>query len=125
MITDAFAALLTTAGVTTPLRPRRKQGEAEAITFMKVSGVDEHAMSGPTGLRNERWQLDVWSDRYGPGRVIADAVIAALNGKKGTIAGHTIEAIIQLDDQEDSERDADGGDTRQYNVSLDFRVFYW
>lgn len=124
MIEQALQSLLTAAGVTVPFRPKRVQGEATTITYKQVSGVDEHTMSGPTGLRNERWQLDVWAGKYAAARELADAVEAALNGKKGTIEGLDVRAIIQLDRQSDLERDADGGDRGQYCVSLDFQCVY-
>lgn len=124
MIEIALQSLLTAAGIEVPFRPRRKQGEAMTIVYRKVSGVDEHSLTGPTGLKNERWQLDVWGSEYLQVRQTANLVIGALNGEKGIVEEIDIRAIIQLDDSSDSERDADGGDRRQYNVSLDFQVVY-
>lgn len=124
MIEQSMAALLTDAGVTSPFRPRRVQGEDTVILYRKVSGADVHVMDGPSGLLMERWQLDVWADTYAEARQVANAVIAALNGAKGLVEGVDIRAIIQIDDSSDYVPIDDGSDRRQHLVSLDFTVAY-
>ena len=65
------------------------------IVYQQVSGFRDHALSGPTGHAHPRYQIEAWAQTYDAAKGLAAAIRAALDGKKHTLDGVTISALIQ------------------------------
>jgi hypothetical protein len=86
------------------------------VAIYQISGSADYAMSGPTGLREARIQVDVYGTSYGQMETAAQAVTTALSG---WVSG-AVRAVF-LVGQRDEAPDADD---KLFRASLDFIVHY-
>jgi len=96
-----------------------EEGKYPAISFFRIDGPREHALDGPAGLARPRMQVDVWANDYRTARNAIEAVIAALDGYRGTAAGVFIAGILAQNDHDIFE-----GRTRTYHCAADFQIMY-
>ncbi len=93
---------------------------ADYVTYELVSGnpIQDHGGSG--GLHRARISFLCHAATYANAKALAEAILAALDGRRGTIQGVAVGAIL-------SEMEADAGfddETRMHVVAVDFRALY-
>lgn len=64
------------------------------MLYTKVSGTHDHSLSGPTGLRRTRMQIEAWDKTLDEANVLARAICGALDGYIGTVAGVKIGSCL-------------------------------
>ena len=120
---DIRARLAGTLTIAAQVRERitwgaREQGAAlPAVCMQVISGPREYQMSGPTGLKAARVQVECWGSTYEDAKRLARLVNTSLGG---AIFGVVQGAFL------DSERDiagTDAGGRRVFCTSMDFRVW--
>lgn len=120
-----FAILSNDAGVTAIVGDRiyplqtPEEGQYPALSYWRVDGPREHALDGPAGLARPRMQVDAWANDFRTAKAAIEAVIEALDGYRGTVAGVSIVGILALNDHDIFEPS-----TRTYHVAADFEVMY-
>ena len=123
-----YAKLIATAGVTALVGTRiYPASSAQAtdpalnyLTYARVGGQPYHTHDGPAGLRWARMSFMAHSPSYATAKAIAAAVLAALDGFKGTVGSVEIQAILSEMDMID---DYDP-ETRQQLVITDLMTAY-
>lgn len=90
------------------------------LTYMRVDGQPHHTMEAPAGLRWARMQYMAHAATFTAAKAISQAVLAALDGFKGTVDGVAIGSCLS---QMDGVPDYDP-ETRQHLNVVDFMVHY-
>lgn len=127
---EALRSLLASvSGVTSLVSTRIYWGQAPQsvdsafIAMNVISAPRDYKMSGSTGLRSTRVQLDCWADKYSTAKTIARAVEAAVSGYSGTVSSTVLQGIF-IDNERDDET-PDTGDTKtRFRTSLDLIVWH-
>lgn len=92
---------------------------ADYVTYeASKNPIQDHGGSG--GLYRARISFLCHAATYANAKALAEAILAALDGRRGTIQGVAVGAIL-------SEMEADAGfddETRMHVVAVDFRVLY-
>lgn len=123
-----IAYMKATAGITAlvstriyPLvLPEKATLPALVVTRISTPRIVSHDTSGATGdLISPRYQFDAWGASQAATKAIADALRAALNGKKGVAGGVTLRAALA--DDEAPEYDPETG---LYRTRSDYIVWY-
>lgn len=78
-----------------------------AGTYQRISAAGPQTHSGGLALRTRRYQLVVYSERYTEGLDAARALVAALNGIRGTWDGWDVTAFV-ADEAEDIDPEPRG-----------------
>lgn len=95
-----------------------------AVTYQQISGVRDHAFSGPNGLVSARFQINCWSDSYSEARQLSEAVRKLLDGYSGTVNTREIQSIM-LENEGDMPQISAGKDVlRRFGKRLDFIVWF-
>ena len=113
---DATVAALVGARIypSTPIDPVTRP----YITYHLISmSPRPHAMGSDPALVTDRYQVDLWADKYDKLILLDDAVMAVLSRWRGTEAGVTIQASFHID-----RRDSYESDTKLRRRSLDFEI---
>lgn len=95
-----------------------------AISYFRVDGPRVFSMEGPSGYAMPRIQVDIWGRDYAEAQNVGEKVRNALSGFRGTIAGVTVQGIIDLDDHDVVDEDEEVLVTEQRHLSMDFRVHH-
>jgi hypothetical protein len=90
-----------------------------ACAYFKVSDPKDHTHSGPSSLKQPRYQIDCFSMSYLDAVKLASQLEAALDGYKGTMGDHTVQASF-IDDAGKDDHDPE---TDRHKVSID--VLIW
>ena len=90
-----------------------------AVTYQRISGSRESALSADVGLAHGTFQFDTWAATYAGSRSLADLVLASLQR-----ADFTAASVSVLDALVESERELYEPEARLYRVSLDM-VVWW
>lgn len=90
-----------------------------AITYLKVSGVRKHSLTGPAGSASPRMQVSCWGATYGAAKNLASLVRIAIDGYRGTMGAIEVGAILLL-----NEMDLIDPEPGFYQVILDFEVIH-
>jgi len=111
-------------------RGRRNTGSAlPAITYFRVSGVDEDHQAAASGLAMCRIQFDIWASTDSG----AEAIYAALRGELHTMQATSIGSggnattidLITLENATDAaEWPQDGSDSHTYHISTDAVIWH-
>lgn len=103
-----------------------------AITFTRISGVRDHAMSGPTGLVESRFEINCYGRQDANGSAYANAkdlakavrgVVLPAGGFKETVDGVEVQGIF-LNDERDSREKPAGGIGWIDRVRLDLTIWH-
>ena len=111
-------------------RGRRNAGSAlPAITYFRVSGLDEDHQTAASGLAMCRIQFDVWASTDSGAEAIFDALRGELHTMHaatiGTGANATVIDLITLENTTDAaDWPQDGSDVHTYNISADAVIWY-
>lgn len=111
-------------------RGRRNAGSAlPAITYFRVSDIDENHQTAATGLAQCRMQFDVWASTDSGAEAIYAALRTKLHTLQNTTIGTTsnatvIDRIILEDAQDAADWPQDGSDSHVYNISTDAVIWY-
>jgi len=85
-LTKDFAAKLATATSPTRAYPAiSKSTTLPAVVYSGRGGIREAFYSGSYGLRETRFQIDVYSKSYSGVSTLKDSIISAFHGFSGTI----------------------------------------
>lgn len=96
-----------------------EEGAYPALSYFRVDGPREHALEGPAGFAHPRIQVDAWANDYATAKTLTEAVIAALDGYRGAVAGVSVSAIIALGDHDLYEPR-----TKTFHRAADFEVMH-
>lgn len=123
---DAIYSRLTgVAGVAALIDTRAYPGVAPPaaalpfITFTRVSVERSSAMGSDTGLAHARYQLSSWADTFTGAEALKEAVRAALQRWRGTVAG-----VEVLDSFLESEIELYEEETKLWQIVLDVMIHY-
>lgn len=110
-----------------PYQGARKDPQSR-VTFMIVSGHDEGTLSGPSGLKKERWTVDCWGEKPIDARTLARLMAGTkadrrLDGYSGTLGGLTVQCIRLLDERDESQPLGPGSDAGNPCISQDYEVW--
>lgn len=111
-------------------RGRRPAGSPlPAITYWRVSEVDEDHQEGATGLAQARYQFDIWAAADSAAEAIRVELRGALHGLShttiGTGAAATAVQGVRLQNTVDSQDwPADGSDVHVRQISIDALVWH-
>jgi hypothetical protein len=99
------------------------------ITYQIIVDAPDHVLSGASGLRESRVQIDCWTDDadYDMAHTLADKVRVALDTFRGTAGGTGSIWVhqIHLNDQSDGfEEDIEASERGIRRVIMDFTVWY-
>ena len=85
-LTKDFAAKLATATSPTRAYPAISKSTAlPAVVYSGRGGIREAFYSGSYGLRETRFQIDVYSKSYSEASTLKDSIISAFHGFSGTM----------------------------------------
>lgn len=88
------------------------------ITYHLISMLPRpHAMGSDPAVVTDRYQVDLWADKYSELITLDNAVMAALSRWRGTQAGVTIQASFHVGRREFYE-----SATKYHRRSLDFEI---
>ena len=91
-----------------------------AIRYQQITGTRESAMGSDVGLVEATEQVDSYDSTYAGARVLAEAVRAALQRFRGTVAGVVISDVFVLEGPLDLYEEA----VKIYRVQQDFTVWH-
>lgn len=119
------ARLAATSGVTTLTGARiynqvlPQNATLEAVTVQRISTTRESAMGADPGQAYARIQVCSWATLHGEARALAEAVRAALQRWRGTVASVEVEASFLLNefDRYEDEREI-------HRVLQDYGIWY-
>ncbi len=89
------------------------------VTYQRISGARDHALSGPTGFAQPRIQIDAFATTYLGAKALGAEIREALDGYRGTVGAVRIGGISLASDQDMYEGEVD---PPLYRVSMDFMV---
>lgn len=90
-----------------------------AVIYMKISGMRDHALSGPTGHAHPRFQIEAWATTYSAAKGLARAIRQALDGYSGTVGDVEIGSILI-----ESERDFYEPEVKCHRTIMDFMIWH-
>ena len=99
MLDTAIAQLLTTASALPAVQVRpatesvRVTDGVTRILFTQIAGPRGYNDDGADGIVPARYQLDIFAPQLSVARTLAQTVLVALDGYKGTVAGTRIDRI--------------------------------
>jgi len=91
-----------------------------AVTYQRISGTSDMALTGATGLSHPRFQVDVWSATYSATQALADAVREALNNYSGTVGSVVIGSVVLQAERDQYETDP----VALFRVIMDFNIWH-
>lgn len=91
-----------------------------AITYQRISGASDMALTGATGLSHPRFQVDIWSATYAATQALADAVREALNNYSGTVGSVAIGSVVLQSERDQYESEP----VALYRVIMDFNIWH-
>lgn len=90
-LTKDFAAKLATATSPTRAFPAiAKTTDLPAVVYSGRGGIRQTFYRNSFGLRETRYQVDVYSKTYTEATAIKDSIVAAFNGFSGTMGSSTV-----------------------------------
>lgn len=89
------------------------------VTYQRIDGPREDALSSPMGLAHPRIQIDSWGKTYASAKAVATQVRGALQRWDDAAASPAV-----LDCLLDSDEDSYEADTNIYRVRMDFIVWH-
>lgn len=90
-LTKDFAAKLATATSPTRAFPAiSKTTDLPAVVYSGRGGIRQAFYSGSYGLRETRFQVDVYSKTYTEATALKDSILAAFHGFSGTMGSSTV-----------------------------------
>ena len=129
---DAAITAIAGANVYPVALPQEIGAYRGAVTFTRISGVRDHAMSGPTGLVESRFEINCYGRQdtngsaYANAKDLARTVRLALlppEGFKIMVDGVEIQGIF-LNDERDSREQPAGGIGWVQRTRLDFTIWH-
>lgn len=104
------------------------QGQVQpSIVFMRVSGLGDHHMQGPSGLARSRIQIDCWAQSAQTAVELANLVKERIDGFRGSMEWDDDSpgnAVVVQGIFFESEREDYDDAVKLYRVSRDFFVWY-
>jgi len=90
-LTKDFAAKLATATSPTRAFPAiSKSTDLPAVVYSGRGGIREAFYSGSYGLRETRFQVDVYSKTYSEASTLKDSILTAFHGFSGAMGSSTV-----------------------------------
>ena len=92
------------------------------VILHTISQVSDYKMSGATGLRNTRIQVDCLGSTYAQAQTVASAVLSRLSGYRGVHGTTTFDGVFHDNTRDTFEDDDSPADL--FGVSLDFTIWH-
>ncbi len=125
-LNEAIFGMLQVAGMTAVVGSRvyplllPENPTYPAVRYQQLGGARESAMGSDVGLVEARVQIDSYAETYAGARVAAEAVRAAMQRVRGTVASVVISAVFLDEGPLDLYEEA----VRKYRVQQDFIVWH-
>ena len=118
-LTKDFAAKLATATSPTRASPAiSKTTDLPAVVYSGRGGIRQAFYSGSFGLRETRFQVDVYSKTYTEASTLKDSILAAFHGFSGAM-GSSIVSRSTVDNTLENFTD---DDEKIYRIILDITL---
>lgn len=91
-----------------------------AVRYQQIDGLSNSAMGSDTGVVEATVQVDSYAETYTGARALGEAVFAALNRFRGTVASVEILDVFRASGPNDIYEE----DTKVRRVQLDFTVWH-
>jgi Protein of unknown function (DUF3168) len=91
-------------------------------TLLKIDGLRDTPMDGPSGLQQSRIQIDCYGLTFASAKGLARAIEAALSGLSVTTSGIVFQGCFLDTERDGYERDATPDSL--FRTSLDFNIFH-
>lgn len=118
-LTKDFAAKLATATSPTRAFPAiSKTTDLPAVVYSGRGGIRQAFYSGSYGLRETRFQVDVYSKTYSEATALKDSILTAFHGFSGTMGSSTVSRST-VDNTLESFSD---NDEKIYRIILDITL---
>ncbi|WP_309387524.1 DUF3168 domain-containing protein [Cerasicoccus frondis] len=98
-----------------------KNTERPLLTYREISGVIDHDLDGPSGLREARLQLDAYAERYRDIIGIRQALDALLDNFRGDLDGQEIQDLRLSFPSQDHDRE---GESILFHQVIELNVSY-
>lgn len=92
------------------------------IVLLRVSGLRDTPMDGPSGLVETMVQVDCYGETLAAALAVSRAVETVLSGYSGTQGVTKFDGVFLISERHGYEDT--GTPTRLYRVSLDFRIWH-
>jgi len=99
------------------------QSNQDCIVLHRISGVRDYHTEAPSGLVVSRVQVDCRGVSYSAAKLIARAVVAAVDGYRGTPAGLYFGGIF-IDGERDADQTPTGDVKTIFLTQLDLIVWH-
>ena len=100
---------------------------APSLVYFRVSDFSDYHMQGDSGLQRISMQLNAWADKHDSAVALADAAHDVLSGFAGRVVygGDSPSSFVDIRGVFQSNgRDLSDHETRMFNMSRDFTVYY-
>ena len=128
---DAIVTILTTdvtvaALVSDRVSPITASAATELphITYERTADEAHKTLSGTVKLRHATIRITCWADGYAAARVLANAVVAALDSYQGTVGTTYLDSVSVSIQADDMETTLEGEERAADAVALDVSVWY-
>lgn len=91
-----------------------------AVRYFRVSNPLEYTHSGVSKLKNPRFQLECFASRYLEAYQLAEQVVGALSGYRGSMGSHNVEATFA----DDAGKDDHDPETGRHRVIVDVIIYH-
>lgn len=125
LLADAAIAAIVGQRVHPIRMPQGQKGTS--IVYLRISGVGDHVMSGPTRIARPRFQIDCWAEAPGAADSLANLVKERLDGYQGAWTYGSDSPPTSIDILGvffENEREGYDSDNEMYSVSRDYYVWY-
>lgn len=95
-----------------------------AVQFFEIDDVSEESLNGAAGAAARRYQFDCFASTRLAANEVREALRMELQGYKGGMDAHNINAIQVAGRSSEYERPTDGSDRGRYLARIDFLVSY-
>jgi hypothetical protein len=98
--------------------------ELPAYTYEVISDAPSHHLSGVSGLRQARLQIDCYADTRKRANQLDEAILALLDMQRGTFGGTYCNTIQAEDRVPDRDQPIDGSDKWRYIAMRIYMIWY-
>jgi hypothetical protein len=93
------------------------------VRMNRITGNRDNHMQGPSGLVSSAVQVDCVSNTYSGAKLTARAIVAVVNGYRGTSGSMAIQGIF-IRDERDGNEAATGDTATRFMTSLDLEIWH-
>jgi len=92
------------------------------IVMNVISSVTDYHMTGPSGLKSTRVQIDCYGLTYASAKAVSRAVETVISGYQGVSGTVKFDGIFKIQERDAVNEDATPSDW--FGVSVDYEIFH-